>query len=243
MSVWRTGLAIGAIASGVVATLVACSSDKVDAAPVSDAGSEAASETPDAAQDAAALDAGPSGINPYGKTYPTLHLGFRPRNEDAGVPGDVIPNLALPGYKSNDSNQRLVQLADFYDPEGRTHDIIAMIGAAAWDIYGQEMLNKLGAEPSRVAVLSVLVQGGTSQVAATQTDLSTWRSTYPWCWHGLDPSAVQTKMLYDAQAFPLTTIIDARTMEIVSSAAGALTDPKSDLESRRLSVKARPPAY
>jgi hypothetical protein len=61
-------------------------------------------------------------------------------------------------------------------------------------------------------------------------------------WFAIDPGARQLPPL-DEKAVPGTIVIDARTMEIVSAAAGYLPGLDARLEAAAAEVKGRPPSY
>lgn len=183
--------------------------------------------------------------NPYGVPYPTQGIGTRVRA--ANVRGSVIENLLFTGYAPFATSTSRVQLADVYDPQGRTHDIVALLLVARWDVYSNDMTQKLASSlPVRVAILSVLGEGLTPGEASTLSDLAPWRMQVntPPVWVVLDPSFPHLRpLLDDKKALPGVIVLDARTMEIVSGLVGAPSKPKQDLEAIRDTVKARPPSY
>jgi hypothetical protein len=201
------------------------------------------------ADDAAAPDAktgdGASIVgatNPYGASYPTAHIGWRVRT--GTVKGDVIANLTLAGYAAGASAVTTGSLADVFDPEGRTHDMVAAIVVSRWDAYSNMMMTSLAAAlPARVALFAVLAEGNTAGTAATAADLTAWHTKYPSIASYLDPSASQWMPLLDVAAFPFVIELDARTMEIVSAGAGAPSNPKSDFEAAAAVIQARQPSY
>jgi hypothetical protein len=177
--------------------------------------------------------------------YPTQNIGLRVRSVNGR--GSVIANAMFTGYAPKASTTSKVQLADVFDPQGRTHDIVAVILEDAWDPYSRSLVESLmAASPARVALFQVLGQGSTPNVAATQSDLSTWHTRYPVsaAWTVLDPLFTRFPApLYDNSAVPAIIILDARTMEIVSSEVGKPSNPTVTLEGFRDAVKARLPAY
>ena len=227
------------VASGVVA----CSSFSEKMAPIDATPSEVDAGEPatDAASEADALI--PDRQNPYGAAYPTKHLGTKPRTD--GGPGDVIANLKLTGYAPGATASSVLQMADVYDPQGRTHDLVALIVVASWDPISPMMVEELrAAPPSRVALFPVLVFGAFRE-AAKKADLDAFRVAHliGTAWYAFDPGGKQLPPL-DESAVPGLILLDARTMEIVGVPAGWKKDEvKSDLEAKAAEVKARPPAY
>jgi len=183
--------------------------------------------------------------NPYGESYPTQYIGSKVRS--GGVRGSVIANLKFTGYAPHGSATSSVQLADVFDPEGRTHDIVALLLDGSWNVYGRELMKSLAAaSPTRVALVSVLGEGNTPGAAATLSDLTAWRkqSALPAAWTVLDPSHSHfPPPIFDGTALPVIVILDARTMEIVSAEIGSPPQPKQALETFRDQVKGRPRSY
>jgi hypothetical protein len=180
--------------------------------------------------------------NPYGVPYPTKNLGWTARV--GNTPGSVIPNVSVTGYLPGKSLTSTLSLVDVFDPDGKTHDLVAVLLCASWDPISNKMMADLSAAaPNRVALFSVMGQGPTVGVAATLTNLETWRAKVPSvAFNTLDPSFSQFTGVR-VTAFPTVVLLDARTMEIVSLEQGAPSDPKATFEADAATVKARPPAF
>lgn len=246
------GIGLGGVAVATLAAGAGCSSTNVtiikgdgggDAEvtfPSDDAGTDDAS-----AADAAAGDSAPTTAakNPYGVAYPTAHLGWTVRS--GSTPGDVIANLTFPGYAAGaGTTTGTISLADVFDPEGRTHDMVAVLLVTRWDANSNQMLVALSKGlPARVALFAVLGEGPTAGTAATAADLGSWHTKYPAVASYLDPKFSQWTTLLTVAAVPYVIELDARTMETVSAEVGALTSPKSDLETAAAAIKARPASY
>lgn len=201
------------------------------------------------ADDGAASDAPPgdavtagSAKNPYGVAYPSAHLGWAVRS--GSTRGDVIANLSLSGYAAGSSTTTTGSLADVFDPEGRTHDMVAVLIVTRWDVNSNQMLVALSKGlPARVALFTVLGEGPMPGATATAADLTAWHTKYPAVASYLDPEFSQWKTLLTVAAVPYVIELDARTMEIVSAEAGAPPSPKSDLETAAAAIKGRPASY
>jgi hypothetical protein len=239
-------------ASVAVASLGACSTTTTQITTQRDVDSGAADPNEIEAVDAGVsvdasmeagttTDAGGTATNPYGVPYPTKNLGFTPRQ--GTKPGLVIPNLKFAGTKPEETVMHPLDLAAVFDPLGKTHDIVAILGVSLWDTFSRKMMNDLGAPPPRVVVLSVLGEGVTPGSVATSANFGTWRTLFPWAWNALDPGFTQLSPLFDAAAVPLVSVLDARTMEIVSAGVGASQSIKQDLLAAAEAVRDRPPAY
>lgn len=242
-------LAFGFVA--FVAALGACSSFSADpgggdaGAPDSGAPAEDAAPDTGAPVDATpGIDAAIYELNPYGKPYPTKYIGTGVRNGDAA--GYVIANFKLTGYKVGSSKVETIPLAQFYDPEGRTHSTVVLITCGRWDTYSKQMLKALNdapALPSRIALVSVLAEGDSYDKAATIADLDAWRPQLASAVHVLDPFLASLKPIGELGiATPGSLMLDARTMEIVSANVGA-QDPITRITAERDAIEARPPAY
>lgn len=214
MKAWRF-----VFSSIMAAAFVACASDSSTVRPEGDAPSGG-----DAAVDAdASSDAGdtlaPRTTNPYGAPYPTEGIGWKAR--EGSTPGERLANLTMPGYAADSDVAANVSMADFYDPEGRTHDVLMLLVTAAWDPYARLSLNVIQGSKKRLRTLSVLGGGRASGMTATLKDLERWRGEYPWAAHGLDPDFVAFKPAFGgSEAVPLLMVVDARTMEICTSRIG-----------------------
>jgi hypothetical protein len=228
-----------------------CSSTNVTVI-TGEGGSEAGPTVGDV--DAEAADAGPDAItgdsapttgakNPYGVAYPTAHIGWTVRS--GNTPGDVIANLKLAGYAAGAGTTPTTgSLADVFDPEGRTHDMVAALLVTAWDANSSQMVIALSkALPARVALFVVLGEGNMPGAAATASDLTTWHAKYPAIASYLDPAFGQWTTVLTVAAVPFVVELDARTMEIVSAGAGASQTPKADFEAAAAAIKARQPSY
>ena len=230
--------------------IAACSS--IDAAAVQgrddDGGADSApleiddAGTPDAAD--ADADAAPAtdGENGYGAAYPPKNLGYRVRT--ATSLGSVIPNLQFTGYALGASSQSTVELADVFDPEGRTHDIVAIVLVASWDVFSKQTMDELkAAPPKRVALVIALGEGMKPGTPASLPDLTAWWTlTNTPAWYVRDPAFVQLASFYENTPIA-TVVVDARTMEIVSAVTGKFGNESTTLEAAAAAVKARPPSY
>lgn len=239
------------IAAAALAAATACSSTTViNNGPGSDAGSDGgailgvpqggdastddASSMPDAAQSGA--------TNPYGAGYPTTNIGWKARA--GNVRGDRMANLSFTGYAPSAASTRTISLADVFDPEGRAHDIVAVMMTAGWDTYSNQLATALASSPpSRVAMMMVLGEGTSPGTPATLTDLAAFRTKLPAAFHVLDPGFKTFGALFDASALPFIVVLDARTMEIVSAQVGMPPDATKALDDARTAVLSRPPAY
>ena len=244
------GLSVLALvfAAGAACTssTVASSDDAGADAQTVPTGSSTTSSTADGSTpppgDATLGDSGESPKNPYGVPYPTKNLGWKARLDKN--PGNVIPNVSVTGFLPGKTLTSKLSLVDVFDPDGKTHDLVAVLLCASWDSVSNKMMADLSAAaPNRVALFSVMGEGPTVGVAATLQNLETWRAKVPSvAFNGLDPSFSQFTGV-QVTALPTIVLLDARTMEIVSLEAGGPTDPKAEFEAAAADVKARPPAF
>lgn len=210
----------------------------VDAGLTVEGGADALVGTPDG-------EAPP--VNPYGVPYPTEDIGTHVRS--GSERGSIIANLRFSGYVPGASTTSRVQMADLYDPEGRTHDIVALLLASTYGMPSIDMtysLHQTGLPP-RVDV--VLILGSASlQQGAKLEDLAMWRAAIdlPQAWALLDSRFSQFPTVSrDLNGTPTIILLDARTMEIVSVRTGYTEPPvlRRQLEDVQTEVKGRPAAY
>jgi hypothetical protein len=197
-----------------------------DELPVVEAGTDAGTDAPSG-----------SSLNPYGVPYPTDHLGWNPR---AGTKaGDRIGNHSFPGYPPGSSTLGTVSLADVYDPQGKTHDVVFVVAGGLWDVYTGETLKTIKASTKRIATFAVVGEGTSPGTPATLTDLAAFRTKYPWPTVALDSAFKVFGVAFDAAAVPLVMVLDARTMEIATSGVGGLTQV-SQVDDAVTAVTSRP---
>lgn len=227
-------VAVSLVAACSATFVAACSATLVgEGSPVADGG------TPNEGTDAAAASARK---NPYGVPYPTKNLGFGARSGE--TPGAVLPDVALVGYRPGADTTGEVALADVFDPEGRTHDLVAVMLCASWNEPSNALMASLGQKsPSRVALLAVLGESGSAGNPATLESLTTWRPKVPATVHNLLDPGWSTLVGLRATSVPYVVLLDARTMEIVNVQAGAPADPAATFESVREAVRARAPSF
>jgi len=195
---------------------------------------------PATSEDAGADAATGGGLNPYGVPYPTDHLGKNPRT--GSQRGDRVSNLSMQGYSPGSTTLGIVSLANLYDPQGKTHDVVILVAGALWDAYTPQMLAAIKGSTKRIATFAVLGEGVSPGAPATLANFSTWRGSYPWATTGLDAGFVRLGPFFDAAAIPFSMFIDARTMEIASASVGAITTTP-DIDTAVTAVTSLPAAY
>ncbi len=178
-------------------------------------------------------------LNPYGVAYPTDHIGTRWRS--GATRGDRISNLSMQGYPQGSTTLGSISLADLYDPQGKTHDVVVLMAGALWDTFTPQTLAAIKGSTKRIATLAILGEGPSPGTAATLTNLSAWRASYPWATTALDAGFVKLGPFLDRMALPLVMFIDARTMEIASGGVGAMTT--QDVDTAVAAVTSLPAAY
>lgn len=155
-----------------------------------------------------------------------------PAGKTGWTVGAVIPNLSMQGYAADSSKEETISLADFYDPEANTNDVLVIVGGTAWDIGSKATLQIAEkSKEDRFKVLMVLGQGPKADVAATLEDLSSWRAKNPWAAHGLDANFKLFGPAFDVAAVPLLMFVDTSTMKICEMGVGAQGDQQKFDES------------
>jgi hypothetical protein len=197
-----------------VAIFIACSSSDQDPG-LEGAGVSAADSAPD--------------TNPDGKAYPTDNIGVVARK--GATSGNRIANYKFLGYPDADESKGLqpISLAQFYDPTGARYRIIHIQAAGVWCAACKSetevvVPNKKLLDDTKTVWLVSMAEGATQSVPSKQSDLNNWISTYksPFT-HWLDPGNQKLGPFYDRSALPWNANIDAKTMEILTSATGAVT--------------------
>lgn len=166
--------------------------------------------------------------NPAGVPYPTDNLGGASRA--GGRAGQRIPNFTFQAYVDGDraAGLQTVSLADYFDPTQQRYKIIDLQVAATWCSVCSSVTaatvplkEKLAAEG--VVFLEVIVAGNNPSAGPSLGEVDAWmvrhESNYTTAFDvrarrlggiGIDPRLV-----------PYDLLIDARTMEILDSSAGA----------------------
>jgi hypothetical protein len=169
------------------------------------------------------------------KAYPPGPYGY-------GV-GAVIDNLEFVGWRDpvgagyDVSQLGYVELADFYDPNGTSTELIVINASAVWCTVCQAELrdmNRAGTYAAysarKVQVIGTLFEDGAGDPAKPK-DLSLWGSSaaraiaFPLV---LDP-ALKMGRYFTSDATPLNLVIDARTMRIISAMMGYDATPGTGL--------------
>lgn len=165
--------------------------------------------------------------NPYGAFYPVRRHGVRARSKTRR--GDILDNFKFSGYGLGGvvAGKRTVSMADFYDPESRTHDVVFVVAAAGWcttcSAYLEDLASQRASHP-RTVVLTVVAEGKVFGDKATLGDFEQFitdnhREEYATV---LDPGLAQLGRFANPGVLPLTVVVDARTMEILSANIGAV---------------------
>ncbi len=162
--------------------------------------------------------------SPAGAAYPTKNLGPNA--------GQVIPNLAFPGYPASTTSAGLanVSLADFYDPSGKDHTVLFVSIGATWCsacASQTTVMRNLGAlyRAKGVVMLEVLVAGATSGYGPAKSEMDGWVGDHATTW--TVAADVRGRRLFGQLGFvgvPSSMLVDTRTMTIIHQATGAPDD-------------------
>ena len=206
----------------------------------------------DASHDAA-KDAPSDARPPDAGTYPTAHLGTRPRA--CTVAGDVSKNYGFTGYRAvggtlDTSKLQSIHLADYYDPMGaKGLKVLHIIAAARWSTPdGAEVQAAVTATSSLAAqgavFLVVMGQGASVGASATKTDLDAWVTNYgPHFSMALDPGFAALSDMWDVSAVPFNVDVDLRSMEILAADVGAPPDLAGAVQGHVDWVKTHPASW
>lgn len=188
----------------------------------------------------AATDAPSDGAaNPYGIPYPSDGLGTTPRA--GNTRGSRLPNYSFQGYAKGSSTLGTVSLADLYDPQGKTHDVVVLVAGTLWDANTRTAMQSVLASTKRIATLGILGEGTAIGNDATTANLATWRASFPLPTLALDAGFKIIGAFFDASAVPFVMFLDARTMEIDTAGVGASTT--AAIDATVTAITGRPPAY
>ena len=165
-------------------------------------------------------------VNPYGKPYPTKNLGYQPRSGTR--PGSIMRNYKFLGWRDGDPSKgtTVISLADFFDPEMREHKLITFSAGALWCPPCNDeakllvpMAPRLKAK--KVTIISAIIEGGKRGTGSTLEDLGIWQKRHDVNYTlFLDPDQRNLGQFFEAAAIPWNALIDARSMEILTSGVG-----------------------
>ncbi len=203
----------------------------------------------------------PTNTNPNGVAYPTGNLGYALHTR--------IPNLRFTGYKAKDPSApiatagtpQVVQLADFYNPDGKNGNTIIIhisagsrwcppCNAEASDVSGYDYQTNKRTGPGVAANLAAagvvfvdaLIDGFTPGIAASVDDLRGWVDDHQVNFtQVLDPNSAETGALFLQAAIPWNADIDARSMEIIGVMHGSSGTLEKDLSTLATKTKAKSP--
>lgn len=188
-----------------------------------------------------------SEVNPYGKPYPAENLGYQAR---AGKrPGNIIRNYKFLGYRDGDPSKgrTVISLADLFDPETRQYKLIHFSAGALWCPPCNEEAKAIvplvpSLKQKKVVVIQAIIEGNVRGTASTLDDLDTWQKKHSINYTlFLDPSQQNLGQFFDAAAIPWNGMIDARSMELLSSGVGYNPDMPKEYDSWLKWIDSNPP--
>jgi thiol-disulfide isomerase/thioredoxin len=186
-------------------------------------------------------------VNPYGVAYPTANLGHDGR---AGArAGRIIRNYTFLGSRAGDPSKgaTVVSLADFFDPEMKTVKLIHFSAGAIWCPPCNQEADVLvpmvpGLKDKKVFVIQALIEGAARGTGSVLTDLDVWQKKHKINYTiFLDPEQQNLGQFFDAAAIPWNSIIDARSMEILSSGVGYNPQISDEYDTWLKWIDANPP--
>jgi hypothetical protein len=172
-----------------------------------------------------------------GTDFPTGDVAEYPAGPYGYKVGSVLANYSFLGWKApseagyDEAKIEKVQLADFYDPDGK-RDVryILMNSTARWcsackyeyrQMQQQETYKSYRAKG--VEFIGTILEGNvtaTGAPPATPADLKWWASEFEVEFAFLLDPAVQLGPFFRSDAFPMNMIVDARTMQVVDLMIG-----------------------
>ena len=213
-----------ALTSAVLSTflLLGCGSTKSsDPLPAPDRGVEPGQGTPAPVGQAQGTE-----VNPYGKAYPTQNLGYQARAGKRA--GNIIRNYKFLGYRDGDpaKGQQVISLADLYDPDMKTNKLIHFSAGAIWCPPCNEEAKALvplvaGLKTKKVVIIQALIEGAARGTGSTLGDLDIWQQRHKINYTlFVDPEQQNLGQFFDSAAIPWNALIDARSMELLTSGVG-----------------------
>lgn len=172
--------------------------------------------------------------NPYGVAYPTANLGYTAR---AGTrAGNIIRNYKFLGYRDGDPSKgtEVISLADYFDPDMKAISLIHFSAGALWCPPCNEEAKALvpiipTLKAKKVVVIQAIIEGNERGTGSTPADLDEWQKRHSVNYTiFLDPEQGNLGQFFDAAAIPWNALIDARSMELLTSGTGY--NPKMDEE-------------
>lgn len=185
--------------------------------------------------------------NPYGKPYPKTNIGYQARSGSRA--GNIMRNYKFLGYPGGDSSKGLqpISLADYFDPEMRQYKIIHFTAGALWcPPCNQEAQATVPIIPEltqkKVGYIQAIIEGNVRGTPSVAKDLDIWKERHSINYTiFLDPGQQNLGQFFDAAAIPWNANLDARTMEILSSAVGYNPDMKREFDEWLKWVEENPP--
>ena len=165
-------------------------------------------------------------VNPYGKPYPTKNLGYQARAGSRA--GNIIRNYKFLGYRDGDpaKGTTVISLADYFDPEMKATKLIHFSAGALWCPPCNQEAEALvplvpGLKAQKVIIIQALIEGDARGTGATIPDLDIWQKRHSINYTlFLDPEQGNLGQFFDAAAIPWNGLIDARSMELLTSGVG-----------------------
>jgi hypothetical protein len=187
--------------------------------------------------------------NPYGVPYPTQNIGYNARM--GTTKGNQIENYKFIGYPNADVSKGLqtVALSDFYDPQEKQYKLIHLGVAAVWCTPCNEETDAIvplvpSLAKQGVVFVQALDDGAVMGTPATVADLNDWIGNHMSNFtEMLDPNNMNLGPFFNAAAIPWNAIIDARSMEILTSGTGYSGDIQGDMNPWIQWVASNPPSY
>lgn len=174
-------------------------------------------------------DVAAAGTNKSGVAYPTDHVGTRARSKYRA--GDRLENFSFQGYLDGNPKGALktVSMADFFDPEAKSHRVLHLQGVAGWcSICSGEARQTMAVQSvlrgEGAIIVQVLFEGKTRSIGPSLLDLEVWCGTYEASQPVLFDTRAKRLGVFGIDGYPWNALIDTRTMEILDQGTGAPND-------------------
>lgn len=201
-----------------------------------------------------ALQSSGHDVNPYGAPYPSPAGGYGHTPRSGSTPGSIVQNFKFRGFVNGvvppSGEMSVVSLADYYDPCGKTYEMIHLTASAVWcGPCSQEtdalVMARSDLQSKGVVVLQVLFDGSAMGTPVSQSTLEAWMHQHDSNFTELLDSELTDPNLggfFNTGAPPWNADVDPRTMEMLTSTLGYGGDIDTDLAPGLADI-AKPPAY
>jgi hypothetical protein len=148
-----------------------------------------------------------------------------PEGSSGLLVGQVLPQVALSGYRRGSTTLSDISVCDYWDPDGKKKlRALWLIRSGQWCVPCQNLAAALrtaapGYLARGVAILEVLVNGSSATKPATRATIDAWIADYS-CVYDVAFADVHAFEASD-EGFPASFFVDAKTLKIQAKYRGS----------------------